>query len=196
MQRSRLIGRTLAAAALVPLGALGLEAVAAPTTGPAVPASGRPAAVPAAGRGAPDSNLVLAAPESIRNATTIRIDGPAVMRAQGAAITLPVSVTCPTPPAPSPEPEPRPFPSPVPESSLSIQATQAIGGGTTGGYGNASVVCDGTPHVVKVDVMVTAPTPPFKPGVAFGRADLYICGPEFCGPVSDSGEITIAGKAQ
>jgi hypothetical protein len=72
-----------------------------------------------------------------------------------------------------------------------MQVIQAQGSSTTSGFGNASVICDNAAHTVRVDVLVSAPGAPFRPGIAFAKADLYECGPEFCGSANDANEIKI-----
>lgn len=130
--------------------------------------------------------MLVAAGEAATPGGTVNLGNSAVTRAGGAAITMAVTVKC----SPVTTPPP-PLPLPVGERTVSVQVVQALGSSTTSGYGSASVVCDNAAHTVKVDVMVSAPGAPFKPGIAFARADLYECGPEFCGSITDADEIRI-----
>ena len=131
--------------------------------------------------------MFVAAGEAATSSGTVSLGRSAVTRAGGAAITMSVTVKC--SPVTSPPP-PGPFPI-ASERTVSVQAIQALGSSTTSGYGSAGVTCDDAAHTVKVDVLVSAPGAPFRPGMAFAKADLYECGPEFCGSISDANEIRI-----
>jgi len=103
---------------------------------------------------------------------SVQLDGTASLVGKGAAVTVPVTVTC--APSPYPGPFPSPFPPPFPGSSrVAVQVTERSGNRIAQGYGSASAVCDGTPHTV--DVQVTAQGAPFKHGDAVATATMTVC---------------------
>ncbi|MGH8900803.1 MAG: hypothetical protein ACRDYA_03760 [Egibacteraceae bacterium] len=100
------------------------------------------------------------------------------LNAQGAAIFVPVEVTC-------QEDEGPVF--------LGIQITQRTGDELASGSGTVGqdLACDGKPHTV--EVFVQAQGRPFHPGVAAARADLTECDIEetSCRNETDIADITI-----
>jgi hypothetical protein len=130
--------------------------------------------------------MLVSAAEAATPSGTVNLGTFAITRAGGAAITMSVTVKCSAMASP-----PGPIPIVASERSVSVQVIQAQGTSTTSGWGNASVTCDNVPHTVRVDVLVSAPGAPFRAGIAFAKADLYECGPSFCGSITDADEIRI-----
>ena len=114
---------------------------------------------------------------------TVEIGDTGTLLAKGAAVIVPVTVTC----GPGTLP---PFPVPGPSSSLSISITQRSGNRIAQGYGGAPVTCDGTAQTV--DVLVTANAAPFKHGTAVVTVTMFEC--DFftgCHVATDTEEITL-----
>ena len=97
--------------------------------------------------------------------------------AKGAAIRVPVSVTC--------------FPETF-SYGINISVTQRVNGGRIAS-GFATVTspmnCDGFPHVVNATVIATQYT--FKVGAAFSSVDAYACTPLQCNSFQEQKEISI-----
>lgn len=104
------------------------------------------------------------------------IQSPATLVARGAALDVPVQVTC--------------FGG-AQAFQVSLQVTQRINGGrVASGYGFVQTpACDGFPHVVTA--RVTANQNAFKAGQAFASSDGYICSPLGCASVHDEAQIDI-----
>lgn len=91
---------------------------------------------------------------------------PAKLLAKGAAVTVPVRVTC--------------FPE-VGQSGLSVFVNQRVAGGRIAtGYSffSASPICDGWPHVVKINVPASAWA--FRVGPAYVVTSAFGCTPQRC----------------
>lgn len=103
-------------------------------------------------------------------APRIQVGTPSLVLADGAAVAVPVRVSC--------DPGTRP--------SVNVQISQRSGRQVASAFGSESdIVCDGTPKVVQV--FVHAQTLAFSRGVAFVTASLFSCtGFPFPGPVSGS----------
>ncbi len=113
---------------------------------------------------------------------TVEVDNGTVL-AKGAAVIVPVTVTC--------LPGTTPFP-PFPGSpSVGVSLTQRSGNRIAQGFGSASVVCDGTPQTV--NVQLTASQAPFKNGTALATASMTQCDPMTfqCHTESDTEEIQL-----
>jgi hypothetical protein len=107
----------------------------------------------------------------------------ATLVAKGAGLVVPVEITC----LPSPVPPPG-FP-PFPGSSVGVSATQRSGNRIAQGFGSATVVCDGTPQVVQVQL--TGQQAPFKNGTALATASMFACDTIGCHTASDTEEIQV-----
>ena len=119
---------------------------------------------------------------------TVELGDRANLVTKGVAVLVPVEVTClaaPFPPPPVPIP---PFP-PFPGSSVSVSMSQRSGNRIAQGFGTASVVCNGTPQTVNVQVM--AQQAPFKSGTALATAAMSVCDISGCHTSSDTEEIRI-----
>jgi hypothetical protein len=116
---------------------------------------------------------------------TVEVGDTGTLVAKGAAVVVPVTVTC--QPGTTPFP-PFPFPG---GPSVSVTLTQRTGNRIAQGFGGAPVVCDGTPQTV--NVQLTASQAPFKHGPAAVTASLTQCDPLTfqCHTASDSEEITL-----
>ena len=116
---------------------------------------------------------------------TVEVDDTATLQAKGAAVTVPVEVTCEPTVVP---PFPFPFP-PPPGSTVTVQVNQRSGNRIASGFGSASVVCDNLPHTV--EVLVVAQQAPFKNGTALVTAAMFTCDSTGCHSASDTEEIQI-----
>jgi hypothetical protein len=104
----------------------------------------------------------------------IEIEDTATLAARGAAVLVDVTVTC---------------PADSDFAELSVEVSQRRGGRTASGFGFVEVTCTGEPQTITVPVL--AFNAPFRQGVAFATARLFVCGPFFCETVTDAEEITI-----
>ena len=117
---------------------------------------------------------MLLGPASVAHAESgVDLGTTATLWAKGAAVLVPVTVTCGDTTFPSTS---------VAMVTVSERSSKRIADGN----GSASVTCDGTPHTV--EVLVKAADVPFKPGTALATASVFFCGPG-CGP--DTAEIRI-----
>lgn len=125
---------------------------------------------------------------SVASAThTVELGDTATLVAKGAAVLVPVEVTCSAGELPPPPPFPfPPFP-PFP-SSVSVQLTQRSGNSIAQGTGGTNVVCDGTTQTVNVQLI--AQGAPFKNGTALATASVFACDP-ICHTATDTEEIRI-----
>jgi hypothetical protein len=98
----------------------------------------------------------------------------ATFGAKGAVVTVSVKVTC----------QPGGF------SFLNVQVTQKSGSGIAVGRGGQDITCTGS--VQELNIPITANGKPFKKGVAFGQANLTVCGYE-CEAFQDAHDIQIVG---
>ncbi|MDQ3897424.1 MAG: hypothetical protein M3326_09325 [Actinomycetota bacterium] len=132
------------------------------------------------------SAALLVGSTSVASAThTVDVAATGTLVAKGAAVIVPVTVTC----DPSTMP-PFPFPIPGPGSSVSVSVTQRSGNRIVQGYGGAPVTCDGTAQTV--DVLVTASGAPFKHGPAVVTVTMFECDVfAGCHPATDTAEITL-----
>jgi hypothetical protein len=114
----------------------------------------------------------------------IEVGDTGTLVARGAAVLVPVEVTCPVSTVPQP-------PFPFPGSGLSVTVNQRSGNRIAQGFGSANVACTGTEQTVQVQV--TAQQAPFKNGTALVTATMTVCEDFFinCHTVSDTEEIRI-----
>lgn len=109
--------------------------------------------------------------------TAVEIGSTGRLLARGAAVTVPVKVTC----EPNQDGPPEVF----------VRVTQARGRMVANGFGRGSVTCDGTTQ--RLNVLVTAETLTFKTGTAVATADFGSCGPFFpCQSSTDTRVIRIS----
>lgn len=107
------------------------------------------------------------------------VESPATLVARGAAVNVPVSVTC------------------FPETSnfgIDVSVTERVNGGRLAiGFGFlSSLPCDGFAHTVQVQV--NAFENAFKNGVALVEANAFACTPLQCNSFSEQAEIRIRKK--
>ncbi len=114
---------------------------------------------------------------------TVEVGDTGTLIAKGAAVIVPVTVTCDPSTAP-----PFPFPGPG-GSSVTVSVTQRSGNRIAQGYGGTAVTCDGTPQTV--NVRLTANQAPFKPGTALATATMFQCDASGCHQASDTEEIRL-----
>ena len=106
---------------------------------------------------------------------SVEVGDEAKLVAKGAAVLVPVEVTCPAGTA---------------FGSLSVQVTQRVGSRIASGFGGTSnFACTGTTQVVHV--LVTAQDAAFKKGPAVAQASLFVCGDFGCQSVTDTETIRI-----
>lgn len=107
------------------------------------------------------------------------VQSPATLVARGAAIDVPVSVTC--------FPETDAF-------GIDLNVTERVNGGRLAiGFGFLEELqCDGFPHTVRV--RVNAFENAFKNGVALVQANAFACTPLQCNSFSEQAEIRIRKK--
>jgi hypothetical protein len=109
----------------------------------------------------------------------IRIGANATLQARGAAIIVPVRVTC-GPGATSP-------------GFLSVQVSQRVGNQIAVGFGFLNnVTCNGETRRVRVPTL--AQNRPFRVGVAFGVATLDVCFPTECVNAVDFREFQVVRR--
>ncbi|HEV2760796.1 MAG TPA: hypothetical protein VGV86_14650 [Acidimicrobiales bacterium] len=106
---------------------------------------------------------------------SVEVGDEATLVARGAAVLVPVEVTCPA----------------GTRGHLSVRVTQRVGSRIASGFGGTSdFVCTGATQVV--EVLVTAQGQAFKKGSAVAEASLFApCFDFFCGPVTDTENIEI-----
>ena len=105
---------------------------------------------------------------------SVEVGDEATLVARGAAVLVPVEVTCPAGSG----------------ASLSVRVTQRAGSRIASGSAFTSdFVCTGATQVV--EVLVPAQGQAFKKGPAVAEAYLFACSPFFCGQVADTENIQI-----
>lgn len=109
----------------------------------------------------------------------VHIGARAILQARGAAIIVPVRVTC-GPGATSP-------------GFLSVQVSQRVGNRIAVGFGFLSnVSCNGETRRIRVPTL--AQNRPFRVGVAFAVANLDVCFPTECLNAVDFREIQVVRR--
>lgn len=105
----------------------------------------------------------------------VTVLSPAHLVAKGAAVTVPVQVTC----------------NATDFAQVAVQVTERVGKQIASGFGSAPVACTGGHQTLLVTVTATGSGgKPFVKGQAFASADLFGCNSSFCG--SEHGESTIS----
>jgi hypothetical protein len=105
---------------------------------------------------------------------SVEVGDEASLVARGAAVLVPVEIRCPA----------------GSTGFLSVRVTQRAGSRIASGVGSTSdFVCTGATQTV--EVLVPAQDQAFKKGAAIADASLFVCGPTFCGSVSDTENIEI-----
>jgi hypothetical protein len=101
----------------------------------------------------------------------VTVQSPAHLVARGAAVKVPVQVTC----------------NATQFASVSVQVTERVGKGIASGFGGEQVGCTGGHQNLLITVTASG-SKPFVKGQAFASADLFGCS-SFC--ASEHGEATI-----
>ncbi len=118
--------------------------------------------------------MMLVGPASVASAESgVDLGSTATLVAKGAAVLVPVNVTC----------GDTMFPA---TSFTMVTVKERSSNRIVQGNSSANVTCDGMPQTV--EVLVMAQDAPFKPGTALATASVFSCGPG-CGP--DTAEIRI-----
>jgi hypothetical protein len=107
----------------------------------------------------------------------VQVQSPATLVARGAAVDVPLEVTCNARPG---------------TSSVFVTVTQKAGSGVAQGSGSTSVGCTGSGQQILVRVQASG-AKTFKQGTAVATADIFGCTQNFsvCGDETDSEVITI-----
>jgi hypothetical protein len=107
----------------------------------------------------------------------VHVESPASLVAKGAAVDVPLEVTC----------------NASPDASVSVTVTQRAGSGVAQGTGFTSVGCTGSGQQIRVRVQATNGGKTFKQGTAVADAEIFGCTQSFsvCGNETDSEVITI-----
>ena len=108
----------------------------------------------------------------------VQVESPATLVARGAAVDVPLEVTCNARPG---------------TSSVQVTVTQKSGSGVAQGSGFTSVGCTGSGQQIRVRVQVSGVGKTFKQGTAVATADIFGCSQNFsvCGNETDSETISI-----
>jgi hypothetical protein len=105
----------------------------------------------------------------------IRVTSPATLVARGAAVDVPLEVTCNTPEG----------------AFVFVTVTQHSGSGVAQGSRSTSVGCTGSGQQIVVRVSASSGGKTFKQGTAVADAEIFGCRPGVCGTETDSEAITI-----
>lgn len=108
----------------------------------------------------------------------VQVESPATLVARGAAVDVPLEVTC----------NARPD-----TSFVQVTVTQKAGSGVAQGFGFTSVGCTGAGQQIRVRVQATSGGKTFKQGTAVASAEISGCNQNFsvCGSETDSEVMTI-----
>jgi len=101
----------------------------------------------------------------------VTVGSPATLEARGAAVTVPVTVTCP----------PGAF-----GATVTLSVTQRSGNSVVSGSRSRDLSCTGAPQDLRISVVATTGSRVFKKGAAFGDATLFGCG-YVCGTMATDG---------
>ena len=106
---------------------------------------------------------------------TVELGDTATVAARGAGLFVTVTVTC---------------PADSDFADLFVNVSQRRGGRVANGGGFVgNIDCTGEPQEITVPVIAFGA--PFRQGVAFATAELFVCGPEGCQQATDAEAITI-----
>ncbi|HZD02150.1 MAG TPA: hypothetical protein VFA46_18770 [Actinomycetes bacterium] len=107
----------------------------------------------------------------------VQVESPATLVAKGAAVDVPLEVTC----------------NASPDASVGVTVTQKAGSGVAQGTSFTSVGCTGSSQQIRVRVQATSGGKTFKQGTAVASAEIFGCARDFsvCGRETDSQVIDI-----
>ena len=100
----------------------------------------------------------------------VEVQPPLTLEARGAAVSVPVQVTCPT----------------GAFASLDVSVTQRSGGSVVSGTRTRQITCTNSPQQLRVSVLAAPGSKVFKKGQVFVEAVLYGCG-YACGVMDSDG---------
>ena len=106
----------------------------------------------------------------------VRVLSPATLLARGAALNVPLEVTC----------------GGGQFASVEVSVSERIGSETTTGFGSAGVPCTGQRLTISVTVQTPSGSKAFRKGTGFAAANIFGCTNTFCGNETDSRTISIA----
>ena len=101
----------------------------------------------------------------------VTVQQPVTLQARGAAVSVPVQVTCPT----------------GAFASVEVSVTQRSGSSVVSGSRSREVSCSGSPQQLTVNVLAASGSRVFKKGPAFVEAVLFGCGGYTCGVMDSDG---------
>lgn len=104
----------------------------------------------------------------------VQIETPASLVARGAAVDLPLEVTC----------------NAIGTVFVDVTVTQKAGSGVAQGFGSAQIGCAGSGEQINVRVQASA-AKTFKQGTAVASAEVFGCNRSTCGNETDSQTIDI-----
>jgi len=104
----------------------------------------------------------------------VHVESPATLVAKGAAVDVPLEVTC-----------------NATFAEVQVTVTQKSGSGVAQGSGFTSVGCTGSGQQIRVRVQASNGGKTFKQGTAVASADLFGCRQDVCGSETDSQVIDI-----
>jgi hypothetical protein len=104
----------------------------------------------------------------------VQVESPARLVAWGAAVEVPLEVTC----------------SGTSTAFVEVSVTQKAGSGVAQGFGFTQVGCTGSGQKVTVRVQASG-AKTFKQGTAVASAEIFACGTRVCGSETDSEVIQI-----
>ncbi len=105
----------------------------------------------------------------------VEIEEPATLVARGAAVDVPLEITC----------------NATGTVSVYVTVTQRVGGGVASGTGFTEVACSGAGQRVIVRVAASPSGRSFKQGTAVIEAEVYGCRPTVCGFETDTETVTL-----
>jgi hypothetical protein len=105
----------------------------------------------------------------------VQVESPASLVARGAAVDVPLEVTC----------------NASPSADVFVTVTQKSGSGVAQGSSFTSVGCTGSGQQIRVRVQVSGFGKTFKQGTAVASAEIFGCRPNICGSETDSEVIAI-----
>ena len=100
----------------------------------------------------------------------VEVQPPVTLEARGAAVSVPVQVTCPT----------------GTFASLDVSVTQRSGGSVVSGSRTRQITCTNSPQQLRVSVLAAPGSKVFKKGQVFVEAVLFGCG-YACGVMDSDG---------
>jgi hypothetical protein len=104
----------------------------------------------------------------------VRVQSPATLVSRGAAISVPVEVTC----------------AGGRFASVDVTVVERVGSETARGSGFSDVTCDGHRRTIQITVFAQSDKA-FRKGTGFAQANIFGCANSFCGNESDSRTISI-----